>query len=145
MGEALRLTWSSIRNDVLSLDNTKSGKVRHIPLSRVAKEWLRNLGRIVGVPWVFHRRHKQRKSIKEIWAVVKKDAGVDCRFHDLCHYRGTTWVRNGVDIRTVQALLGHADIHTTMRYAHFAQDHAFDAVRRAEQRERDENVTRDVG
>jgi len=33
-------------------------------------------------------------------------------------------VMRGVDIRTVKELLGHQDISTTMRYAHFAPKHA---------------------
>ena len=40
----------------------------------------------------------------------------------------TQWVRHGVDLRTVQELLGHADIQTTMRYAHFAQSHAIRSI-----------------
>jgi hypothetical protein len=34
----------------------------------------------------------------------------------------------GVDIRTVQELLGHKDIKMTMRYAHLAPDHMKRAV-----------------
>ena len=34
----------------------------------------------------------------------------------------------GVDIRTVQELLGHKDIRVTMRYAHLAPDHMKSAV-----------------
>ena len=34
----------------------------------------------------------------------------------------------GVDLPTVQKLLGHSDIQTTMIYAHLAPDHLVDAV-----------------
>ena len=34
----------------------------------------------------------------------------------------------GVDIRTVQELLGHKDIRMTMRYSHLAPDHMRRAV-----------------
>ena len=34
----------------------------------------------------------------------------------------------GVDLRTVQELLGHKDIRMTMRYAHLAPDHMRSAV-----------------
>jgi site-specific recombinase XerD len=36
----------------------------------------------------------------------------------------------GIDLRTVQELLGHKTITTTMRYAHLSQDHKMDAVQR---------------
>ncbi len=53
-------------------------------------------------------------------------------FHDLRHYRATQWLANGVDPRTVQELLGHSSIVTTMRYVHYLQEHAEEAVRAAE-------------
>jgi len=53
-------------------------------------------------------------------------------FHDLRHFRATQWV-HGVDLRTVQELLGHADIQTTMRYAHFAQSHAIRSIHDVEE------------
>ena len=141
LGEALRLKWVDVNlsDRLLSLEGTKSGHVRHVPLSVNAMDGLRVATRYVGVPWVFHRQGKQRKSIRKVFADVKQAAGVECRFHDLRHYRASCWVRNGVDIRTVQQMLGHADIHTTMRYSHFAPNHAIKAVRQAEELEREIN------
>ena len=52
-------------------------------------------------------------------------------FHDLRRFRATQWNRLGVDLKTIQELLGHADIRTTMRYVGFV-DAALDDVRRAQ-------------
>ena len=51
------------------------------------------------------------------------------------HELTSQWLKNGVDVRTVQELLGHSDIHTTMRYVHYLQEHAVESVREAEKRE----------
>jgi site-specific recombinase XerD len=56
-------------------------------------------------------------------------------FHDFRHFRATQWLINGVDVRTVQELLGHSNINTTMRYVHYIQQHASDAIQRAQKRE----------
>ena len=42
--------------------------------------------------------------------------------HDLRHTYGTTLAANGVDVVTIQKLMGHTDIKTTMRYLHAAPD-----------------------
>jgi site-specific recombinase XerC len=36
-------------------------------------------------------------------------------FHDLRHFRASQWIMKGVDLRTVQELMGHRDIKTTIR------------------------------
>jgi integrase len=49
-------------------------------------------------------------------------------FHDFRHFRATQWIMRGVDIRSVQGLLGHSNIQTTERYVKFVGTHASKAV-----------------
>src|SRR6476660_5324741 len=58
--------------------------------------------------------------------------------HDLRHFRATQWVQRGVDLRTVQELLGHSAIATTMTYAHFAPSHASRSILEAQRSEQQE-------
>jgi site-specific recombinase XerD len=60
---------------------------------------------------------------------VKRVGIAHVRFHDLRHTFASHLVMGGVDIRTVQELLGHKDIRVTMRYAHLAPDHMRNAVK----------------
>jgi site-specific recombinase XerD len=49
--------------------------------------------------------------------------------HVLRHTFASHFVMKGGNILTLQRLLGHRDLKTTMRYAHFSPDHLLEAVR----------------
>ncbi len=69
---------------------------------------------------------------KGFWKGIEL-AGIDhIRFHDLRHTFATRLVRAGVDLITVQHLLGHAKITMTARYAHALADAKMGAVRKLE-------------
>jgi site-specific recombinase XerD len=50
------------------------------------------------------------------------------RFHDLRHTFASDLAMGGFNLRTIQQLLGHRDLHMTSRYAHLSTDHLQQAV-----------------
>lgn len=122
--EGLRLQWPdiNIKDRLLTVGESKSGRRRHVPLSRAALEALSRLERVVGIPWLFMRTRADRwKDPRGPFHIGRKAAGLEwAGFHDLRHFRATQWIRAGIDVRTVQGLLGHSSITTTQIYAHSA-------------------------
>ena len=59
-------------------------------------------------------------SVATLHQRILKDAGLEhLRFHDLRHTFATLALQNGVDIKTVSAMLGHYDAGFTLRtYTH---------------------------
>jgi len=70
---------------------------------------------------VFITRGGKRLSRKGIWKNYSKYAtlaGTGTKVHTLRHSFATGLLEGGADLRTVQALLGHADLGTTQIYTH---------------------------
>ena len=77
-------------------------------------------------PFLFCRRGGRRLSRQRVWQTVHRagrEAGGHASPHMLRHSCATHMVENGADLRTVQTILGHADISTTQVYTHVALEH----------------------
>ena len=76
-------------------------------------------------PLVFIARGAKRLTRQRVWQIVRAASAASGRHaspHMLRHSCATHMVENGADLRTVQTILGHADISTTQVYTHLALD-----------------------
>ncbi len=111
----------------------KGDKERIVPLGHSAQRVLRDYlqsarGVLAGKrssPLLFMGRGAKRLTRQRVWQMVSAasaTAGRHASPHMLRHSCATHMVENGADLRTVQTILGHADIATTQVYTHVALD-----------------------
>ena len=136
-GELFDLRWKHFNRHTPTLtiegETAKSGKTRHIPLNNEAMKVLaawskqtkdRREDRIFA-----GKNGARRTDCKKAWNnVLEKSKITQFRWHDLRHHFASKLATKGVPLNTVRELLGHADLKTTLRYAHLAPDHKADAV-----------------
>ncbi|MFP3043516.1 tyrosine recombinase XerD [Treponema primitia] len=107
----------------------KGNKERLVPFGGEAALWLKryleecrpNLVKSGRTPALFLGRTGKRLSRKGIWrnyAALTGPAGISTRVHTLRHSYATELLAGGADLRSVQELLGHADLATTQIYTH---------------------------
>jgi len=110
----------------------KGDKERIVPLGVPAIQAIRNylaegreaLAKGKSSPLVFIGRGARRISRQWVWKMVRSSSrdGRRASPHMLRHSCATHMVEAGADLRTVQTILGHADISTTQVYTHLALD-----------------------
>ncbi len=110
----------------------KGNKERRIPIGKSAVHWvqrylaLRKQFGSEGKAELF--LHRGRALTRQMaWSIIKTHAATagvpDISPHTLRHSFGTHLMQHGADSRSVQALLGHADISTTEIYTHITDLH----------------------
>ena len=111
----------------------KGDKERIVPLGKSAQAALtlyltEARGKLTGErtsPLLFIGRGGGPLTRQRVWQMVRAasiSTGRHASPHMLRHSCATHMVENGADLRTVQTILGHADISTTQVYTHLALD-----------------------
>ena len=134
--EVLDAKWANIDLEQKSwrIPKTKSGKVRHVPLSIGAVQVLAAVKEKYGehaFTFIFANEKTGLPfvSIFYSWDAARQRAGLDyVRIHDLRHSFASFLVNAGRSLYEVQEILGHADSRTTTRYAHLSRDRLQEAV-----------------
>ena len=113
----------------------KGRKERLVPLGSVARDWVRRylaesretLTKGRPAPTLFVNHRGRPLSRMGLWGIVRRHAvtaGVERTLtpHVLRHSFASHLLERGADLRSLQAMLGHADISTTQIYTHVTRE-----------------------
>ncbi len=127
----------------------KGAKVRMVPFGKWAREGLlRYLAEVRArflkgraSPFLFLTRSGKAMTRQGFWKLIRRyalAAGIEKRVtpHTLRHCFATHLLEGGADLRSVQSMLGHADISTTQIYTHVTRTRLKEIHRRHHPRER---------
>lgn len=134
LNEALSATWAQVdtHNRVwrIAAKNSKSKRVRSIPLNDSALEVLNQLDTEGTFPHLFVNRTYKKENpnygkpyttIMKVWSRLRTKAQLPhLRLHDLRHSYASFLVNAGRSLYEVQQVLGHANSVTSQRYAHLS-------------------------
>ena len=141
LGEILGLAWSNVdfKRRLITVrrsydshqqcikDTTKGFKSRYVPMNPDLIDELSSMKHKDNNDLVFSTISGNPKDCSNVYHYFRRDceeAGVrKIRFHDLRHTFASHFMMNGGSIFELQILLGHSDIKTTMRYAHFSKSY----------------------
>jgi integrase/recombinase XerD len=129
----LRLEQVEVQSGVVKVRG-KGGKERLVPIGELAAIQLEDylaygrprLLKQYRTSYIFVNRSGQGLSRQSLWKIVKKYvqlAGINKAIspHTLRHSFATHLLEGGADLRSLQLMLGHADMTTTQLYTHVVQ------------------------
>jgi integrase len=124
LGEILSLKLPDIDfvTGVLTIQNSKNGESRHIPMDSTVTALFKQTPKQSNSDYVFPSPTGERRSCNQkAFRHARSLAGlVDLHFHDLRHTFASQWMMNGGDLFALRGILGHKSIVMTQRYAHLS-------------------------
>jgi site-specific recombinase XerD len=137
ISEALHLRVQDIDSQrmVLRVEEGKGRKDRDVPISPTLLGKLREYWKVYRPSeWLFpgmsEKMSLSARSIQRVLSIARKQAKIRKRIgpHTLRHCFATHFLEAGVDLRTIQLLLGHGSLQTTAVYLHIASKSLEDAT-----------------
>lgn len=124
--EIAALRWSEVDLDrgYLRLGDSKTG-AKVIPIGAPAAEVLAGVVTIERSDYVFPAAtgDSHFQGVEKVWRKARAAAGFpSLRLHDLRHSFASVGLARGDALPVIGAILGHADVKTTSRYAHLADN-----------------------
>lgn len=139
-GEIVGLKWEDIdyANKIITLENTKNGERRMLPLTDAIREIFalcRQTDIVSGL--IFKPTSPTNRSgvvdIRNAFLKALKTAQItELRFHDLRHAAASYLAMNGATQGELMAILGHKTPTMTRRYAHYSQKHIANVMERTQ-------------
>ena len=127
--EVMHVSWSDIdfeRSVVTVRENKrfdwkpKAYKGRFIPIDkdllRLLKVWKEKSDKTCGLVFPTAGCKPKQDFLDECKAIAKRAELTDFYLHKFRATRATLWLQAGIDIKSVQQMLGHSDLASTMRY-----------------------------
>lgn len=128
LSEGLALQWDDIKQRHIIVRQTKNPRqaFRAMPIDEKIRILLKRQPK--ASEYVFRITRQQ---LRDDFEKARRKAGLEwATIHTLRHTFASNLVMSGVGIRTVQELLGHTQIETTMIYAHLSMEHLEGAVKK---------------
>lgn len=131
--EIRRLKWTDVDlfKGRITLNQTKNGDIRSVPIRGLGLELLRNLAsECNSIGYVFPSSNQSnpvdfRRSIR---TAIKRAHLKNFRPHDCRHSYASELLAQGLSLGEIGHLLGHRNVSTTKRYAHLVESRSIDAV-----------------
>ncbi|MDN3509424.1 MAG: site-specific integrase [Candidatus Neptunochlamydia sp.] len=141
-GEILGLKWKDIdfEKKLITLEQTKNGTTRYVPLVSLAAQVLKSLFEketILDSSYhVFPSLNPNRYlDIRTAWQFALKRAEItDFTFHSLRHSCASFLAQTNTNQRDIAEILGHRDLRMTFRYSHLTTSHLGEKLEKANER-----------
>lgn len=130
-GEIVDLRWKHVdfQNGFITLEQTKNGDDRYVPLPEQIASYLREIERpkypddFVFPPRNAGKRHPYSMIRKAFLKVIQATNIQGFTFHSLRHTAASHMAMNGATQGELMELLGHRSPMMSKRYAHFSKKH----------------------